>query len=203
MKTSAPNLNRMPPNFIIGLAYSVPDLVQRHIAKEGGPLKLFDLLDLVNEKCKVRMTSGELYDMLRYAGCTMEKDEGGDLVFSGFSPAYEALRTARQAASATRRDRSTLCQPKEDMTNVAENAARAMTLIATDRLRVGEAIAYEELYAMLLEVAPQYADVARNMVARAFYKIGRVFEPFSQRCGSTPKRFVRRLAHPREKTARA
>lgn len=194
MKPLAPTLNRVSPTYIIGLAYTVPDFVQRHITEEAGPLKLFDLLDLVNSKFKVRMTSGELYDMLRYAGCTMEKNEAGDMVFAGFSPAYEALRAARLARGTTRRDRRTPLVPKEDMALVAQNAGQVLGLVAKERLKVGESMPFEELHAMLVAAYPRYEDVAKNHVARMFYAFNPGFTRFSQRVGSTLKRCVHRRA---------
>jgi len=186
-------LHRQPSVNVVQLAYDIPEFLQRHIAKEGTPTDLWGMLDLANKRFRVRLTSGELAEMLRCAGVSMTNDKRGNATFSGFSAAFEVLSTARRMAETTRPG-GVAPSKSSDYVAPPQLYAAALMLqhLADERLGVNETVSLNELLDLLVAKYPECDELHSSSLARQFYSYKR-YRPITRKVDGRPQRLVMRI----------
>ena len=186
-------LHRQPSVNVVQLAYDIPEFLQRHIAKEGTPTDLWGMLDLANKRFRIRLTSGELAEMLRCAGVSMTNDKRGNATFSGFSAAFEVLSTARRMAESTRPG-GVAPSKSSDYVAPPQLYAAALMLqhLADERLGVNETVSLNELLDLLVAKYPECDELHSSSLARQFYSYKR-YRPITRKVDGRPQRLVMRI----------
>lgn len=185
-------LHRQPVTNVIQLAYDVPDFLQARILEDGGPTDIWEMCKLVEQRFDVTMRSGELAEMLRCAGVSLTRDERGQARFSAFSPAYEALRTARGVAQSARPNDTPVSKAAGYIPPTQlYSAALMLQAMSDERLQPGESCPVSDLVDALWAKYPEAKQIAAPALCKQFYALGR-YESYAKNVGGIVRRYARR-----------
>lgn len=185
-------LHRQPVTNIIQLAYDVPDFLQTRILGNGGPTSIWEMCKAVEQRFDVTMRTGELAEMLRCAGVSLTRDERGNARFSAFSPAYEALRTARGIAQSARPNDTPMSKAAGYIPPTQlYTAALMLQAMSDERLQVGESCPVSDLVDALWAKYPEASELSMPSLCKQFYALGR-YESYAKNVGGIVRRFARR-----------